>query len=259
MTKSKGLVQNRYRPGPERDGRLRVVGVSFLNAQPHLHGLLSGLGETRMQVELAEPAELARRLFEDEADVGLSPVAPLAAHGDLEIVPGVAIGCDGAVQSVCVVGDVPIEEAEEILLDAASRTSVVLTRLIARHLRPGMPEPKYCARPAREIVDTVRGKTLGLLIGDVALEAKHRFAYCLDLGQAWKDMTGLPFVFAVWAAAHARGLFALARVARRWPRGARRHRSGLDAWTRRRCRVASGVPDSQHSLCARRRGAGRFT
>jgi cyclic dehypoxanthinyl futalosine synthase len=200
MAKKPGLVQNRYRrDGVARDGRLRAVGVSFLNAQPHLHGLLSGLGETRMQVELAEPSELARRLFEDECDVGLSPVVPLAIHGGFEIVPGVAIGCDGAVESIRVVGDVPIAEADEILLDAASRTSAVLTRLIVRHLQPGR-EPRYCSRPAREIVETVRGKTLGLLIGDAALEAKGRFKHELDLGQAWKDMTGLPFVFAVWAA-----------------------------------------------------------
>ena len=200
MAKKPGLVQNRYRREvSERDGRLRAVGVSFLNAQPHLHGLLSGLGESRMQVALAEPSELARRLFEDEADVGLSPVVPLAIHGGFEIVPGVAIGCDGAVESIRIVGDVPIAEADEILLDAASRTSAVLTRLVVQHLRPGR-EPKYCSRPAREIVETVCGKTLGLLIGDAALEAKGRFAYELDLGQAWKDMTDLPFVFAVWAA-----------------------------------------------------------
>jgi cyclic dehypoxanthinyl futalosine synthase len=194
-----GLVQNRYRrDNLDRGGRLRVVGVSFLNAQPHLHGLLTGLADDRMHVELAEPAELARRLFEDEADVGLSPVVPVANHGGLEIVPGIAIGCDGAVRSVKIVGDVSVEECDEILLDAASRTSVVLARLIVRHLRGGK-EPRYCARPAREIVETVKGKTLGLLIGDIALE-HEQFAYQLDLGQAWKDWTGLPFVFAVWAA-----------------------------------------------------------
>jgi cyclic dehypoxanthinyl futalosine synthase len=200
MTKKPGLVQNRYRRdlGPA-DGRLRAVGVSFLNAQPILHGLLSGMGEARMRVTLAEPSELARRLFEDEADVGLSPVVPLAIDGGFEIVPGVAIGCDGAVESIRIVGDVPIEQADEILLDAASRTSAVLARLIVRQLRQGN-EPRYCSRPAREITDTVGGTTLGLLIGDAALEAKGRYAHELDLGQAWKDMTGLPFVFAVWAA-----------------------------------------------------------
>ncbi len=202
MVKRKpGLVQNRYRRDTvDHGGRLRVVGVSFLNAQPLLHGLLSGLADDRMHVELAEPAELARRLFEDEADVALSPVAPLATHGGLEIVPGCAIGCDGAVESVKLVGDCPIEEADEILLDAASRTSVVLARLIVRHLRAGKAEPRYCARPAREIVATVGGKTAGLLIGDIALETRGKFRYEIDLGQAWKELTGLPFVFAVWAA-----------------------------------------------------------
>ena len=151
-------------------------------------GLLTGLADERMHIELAEPSELARRLFEDEADVGLSPVAPLASHGGFEIVPGVAIGCDGAVASIRIVGDVPVEQADEILLDAASRTSVLLARLIVRHLRKG-DEPRYCARPAREIVESARGKTLGLLIGDPALEHKGRFAYELDLGQAWKDLS----------------------------------------------------------------------
>ncbi|HET8939642.1 MAG TPA: cyclic dehypoxanthinyl futalosine synthase [Polyangiales bacterium] len=199
----KGLVQNRYRrddaDAAKQQGMLRVVGVSFLNSQPHLHGLLNGLAHDRMHVSLAEPSELARRLYEDEADVGLCPVVPLATHGGFELVPNVAIGCDGAVRSILIVGDVPIEEAEELMLDAASRTSVILARLIVRHLCGGR-EPRLCARPAREIVETVRGKSLGLLIGDNALEAFGRFKYQLDLGQAWKDMTGLPFVFAAWAA-----------------------------------------------------------
>jgi len=198
----KGLVQNRYKrddADARAQGLLRVVGVSFLNAQPHLHGLLHGLAHDRMRVSLAEPSDLARQLYEDEADVGLCPVVPLATHGGFEVVPNVAIGCDGAVRSIRIVGDVPIQEAEELMLDAASRTSVVLARLIVRHLCGGR-EPKLCARPAREIIESVRGKSVGLLIGDAALEVEGRFAHELDLGQAWKDMTGLPFVFAVWAA-----------------------------------------------------------
>jgi len=235
MAKQKaGLVLNRYRREPlAQDGRLRAVGVSFLNAQPHLHGLLSGLGEERMQVVLAEPSELARRLYEDEADLGLCPVVPLATHGGFELVPGVAIGCDGPVRSIRIVGDVPITEAKELLLDAASRTSVILARLIVRHLCGGR-EPRLCARPAREIIETVSGTTLGLLIGDSALSVEGRFAYELDLGQAWKEMTGLPFVFAVWAGRRgvlteadcellsrslALGLEARPQIAQAWTRG----------------------------------------
>jgi cyclic dehypoxanthinyl futalosine synthase len=173
--------------------------VSYLNAQPILHGLMQGMAEDRMCLDLAEPAELSRRLFEDEADVALAPVAALASHGGLEIVPDIAIGCDGPVRSVVLVSECPIEELDEVLLDASSRTSVVLLRLLLRELRAGR-EPRYCSRGAREIVEQVGGRIGGLLIGDPALESAHRFTYRLDLGEAWKKLTGLPFVFAVWAA-----------------------------------------------------------
>src|SRR5262245_9441188 len=195
----KGLVQNRYksvaRPADD-SGRLRLCGVSYLNAQPILHGLLQGAHEGRMHLELAEPAELSRRLLEDEADAGLAPVAVLAQHGGLEVVPGVAIACDGAVRSVKIVSQVPLEQLEEVLLDASSRTSVVLARLILR-AKLGR-EPRYCSKEPREILQQVSGTTGGLLIGDVALEVEGNFAYELDLGAAWKELTGLPFVFAVW-------------------------------------------------------------
>jgi cyclic dehypoxanthinyl futalosine synthase len=234
-TGKKHLVQNRYRTARPLDagGRLRVVGVSYLNAQPILHGLLQGLGEERMHLELAPPAELSRRLLEGEADAGLAPVAVLAAHGGLELVPGIAIACDGPVRSVKIVGEVPLEDMEEVLLDASSRTSVVLARLIARH-RLGGREPRYCSQPPAAIVKAVSGKIGGLLIGDAALEAEGRFPYELDLGQAWKEWTGLPFVFAVWVARpgllDARdvlllhgsleaGLAERAKIAQAWARG----------------------------------------
>src|SRR5262249_6656497 len=160
-------VQNRYktlRP-PESGSRLRLCGVSYLNAQPILHGLLQGLGDERVHLELAPPAELGRRLLEGEADAALAPVAVLANHGGLEIVREIAIACDGAVRSVKIVGDVPLEEMDQLLLDASSRTSVVLARLIARHRRGGM-EPRYSSQTPPEIVANVAGKTGGLLIGD---------------------------------------------------------------------------------------------
>ncbi|MDD9941741.1 MAG: radical SAM protein [Myxococcales bacterium] len=212
---------------------LRLSGVSFLNAQPVLHGLLSGAGDARTRLTLAEPSELSRMLFEDEVDAALAPVAPLATHGDLEIVPNIALGCRGPVRSVLLVGERPIETLDEILLDASSRTSVVLARLVLRHLR-GDSEPRYCARPASEIVDTVGGGVGGLLIGDVALELESRFSHRIDLGQAWMEMTGLPFVFAVWVARPGRltqqdaaslsaslqaGLAELGPIARAWARG----------------------------------------
>src|SRR6195256_381141 len=108
-TSKKILEQNRYRSARPLDagGRLRVVGVSYLTAQPILHGLLQGLGEERMHLELAPPAELSRRLLEGEADAGLAPVAVLANHGGLELVREMAIACDGPGRSVKIVGQAP--------------------------------------------------------------------------------------------------------------------------------------------------------
>lgn len=218
---------------PDAATRLGLLGVSFLNAQPILHGLLSGLAADRMHLQLAPPAELTRRLFEGQADAALAPVAPLATHGGLEVVPGIAIGCDGPVRSVSVVGDCPIEEMDELLLDAASRTSVILTRLIAQARCKGR-EPRYSVLPAEEIVRRVGGRTGGLLIGDIALTYEHHFAMNLDLGVAWKALTGLPFVFAVWMArpdalgqrdclalqgSLEAGLRARPQLARAWARG----------------------------------------
>jgi cyclic dehypoxanthinyl futalosine synthase len=193
------LAVDRYGARPiAADGRLRLAGVGYLNARPVLHGLLSA-PDDRYLLELARPAEVARRLFEEEADAALVPAATVAQHGGLEIVPGVAIGADGPIRSVVIVGDRPLEEVDELLLDASSRTSVVLARLVAAHLRRGRPL-RFCARPPERVMAEAGGAAAGLLIGDDALAARGRFGYELDLGQAWKEWTGLPFVFALWGA-----------------------------------------------------------
>ena len=98
-----------------------------------------------------------------------------------------------------IVAERPIEELDLLLLDTASRTSVVLARLLADHLRKGKAlafEPGDHARMARD----VHGSTGAVVIGDHALALRHRYPYVLDLAAAWKDWTGLPFVFAAWIA-----------------------------------------------------------
>ncbi len=196
----RALAVNRYGAGPiDPGGRLRLAGVSYLNARPIVHGLLQGLGGADLLLELARPAEVARRLFEDEADAALVPAATIAAHGGLEVAPGIAVGADGPVRSVVIVGDRPVEELDTLLLDASSRTSVVLARLVAAQRRGGRALPVVSRTPA-QILAEVREGTGAVLIGDEALAARGRFAHELDLAEAWKSWTGLPFVFAVWGA-----------------------------------------------------------
>lgn len=175
----------------------RIQGVKYLNAWPPLYGLM--MGRERERVRMALPSVLAQRLVAGEADLALAPVATLALGPSFELVRGICIGADGEVTSVLVVGECPIEDMELLLLDTASRTSVVLARLIADQRRNGRAlrvEPGDHARMAREIA----GRTGAVVIGDHALLLRTRYPYVLDLAQAWQDWTGLPFVFAAWIA-----------------------------------------------------------
>jgi len=116
---------------------------------------------------------------------------------DMRAVPGVAIASRGPVHSVILVGQVPWEEMRHIALDGASRTSAALLPLLSkeRGLSPTFEEVDHEAT-----WQAVAGDTGALVIGDAAFGAHERFPYVYDLGAEWKAWTGLPFVFAVWAA-----------------------------------------------------------
>jgi cyclic dehypoxanthinyl futalosine synthase len=179
------------------DDRLRVAAVGYLNARPLYEGLDREPASTRVRLDCAAPSEVARRVAEDEADVALMPVAAAASIGDLRMVRGCAIGARGPVRSVVVVGERPIEALEELAVDLSSRTSIVLARLLLR-MRRGGSEPKLVGRGPREAIEEVGGARGALVIGDPALSIEGRFRHVLDLGLAWQEWVGLPFVFAAW-------------------------------------------------------------
>ena len=107
--------------------KLRTLGVAYLNARPLWESLRD---DARIDLSLARPSELARALAENEADVGLLPVAAAATIGDLRLLRNMAIGARGKVRSVAIVSDRPLHELDSIALDLSSRTSVVLGRLL---------------------------------------------------------------------------------------------------------------------------------
>ena len=172
--------------------RLRVAAVGYLNARPLYAGLE---GDPRISLASGLPSEVARLVAEDEADFALMPVAAAATIGDLRMVRGCAIGARGPVRSIVIVADQPIETLSEIAIDLSSRTSVVLARLILR-ARGG--EPRLVGSLPEPAISRVRGKRGALVIGDPALAIEGRFPFVLDLGQAWFEWTGMPFVFAAW-------------------------------------------------------------
>ena len=127
--------------------------------------------------------------------MGLVPVAVIPRMKESHIVGDYCIGSNGAVASVCLFSEVPLQEVEEILLDYQSRTSVALAKLLLKefwNVHPKLVDTRS------EYQSQIRGKTAGLLIGDRALARRKGSPYIYDLGEAWQKHTGLPFVFACW-------------------------------------------------------------
>ena len=178
-------------------GRLRVAAVGYLNARPLIEGLDREPLSARVVLECAAPSEVARSVAEDEADVALMPVAAAASIGELRLVRGCAIGARGAVRSVVIAADRPIDALDELAVDLSSRTSVVLARLLLRARGGRQPRLIGCFAARRDRVDRP-GARGALVIGDPALDIEGRHPHVLDLGQAWLELTGLPFVFAAW-------------------------------------------------------------
>jgi chorismate dehydratase len=176
---------------------IRIGAVGFLNARPLLVGLDA---EPWCSLRVDLPSVCARLLHEGEIDLGLVPtIELLRGPGPYAIVPGPAIGCRGAVASVALFTRVPIQAIRTIALDTSSRASVALLRVLcARHF--GIT-PRFVDAPP-DLPTMLAGADAGLLIGDPALDAAWQplGAEKIDLGEAWWAMTGLPFVFAVWAA-----------------------------------------------------------
>jgi predicted solute-binding protein len=168
----------------------RIGSVPYLNARPLIYGI-----EDR--VTLCESARLADLMCRRQFDVSLVPVAEILLHDQYDIVDGIAIAGRGAVKSVFLAHREPIEKVKRVAVDPASRTSAWLVRVILKYKYRVEPE-FYPLTTAPKLSD----HEAMMLFGDGAIWYRHRNGHdcLLDLGQAWMELTGLPFVFAVWAA-----------------------------------------------------------
>jgi chorismate dehydratase len=178
---------------------IRVGAVSYLNAKPLYYGLCDLAPRVSLTMEV--PSRLAEQLAACELDVALIPSVEYLRGVDLgyEIIPGFAIAARGPVRSVKLFSRVPIGCIVRLALDAGSRTSQVLARvwLDACHgVRPARIESLPLGVPVLEsTADAV------LAIGDRAMTVPHEpFHEVIDLAEAWRSLTGLPFVFALWVA-----------------------------------------------------------
>lgn len=144
------------------------------------------------------PANLARRLQEGSIDLALLPVAAMPQITGARIISDYGIATDGNVVSVALFSQVPIEEIEVVYLDYQSRTSVRLAQvLLEQHWKKDVI---YMPAEVDYIEKDIKGHNAGVIIGDRALQQLDNFAYVYDLSAAWKDYTGLDFIFAAWIA-----------------------------------------------------------
>jgi chorismate dehydratase len=170
---------------------LRLGVVPYLNVEPIVHGLQA---DPRFEVVRDAPSRVADLLHAGAIDLGMIPSVEYA-RGDYAIVPGIAIASRGAVGSVELLHSKPIGELRRVALDASSRTSIALLRILLRE-QLGR-DPEYVEMPP-DPEAMLEAADAALLIGDNAL---YYAGSCprLDLGEAWQALTGLSFVFAFWA------------------------------------------------------------
>ena len=189
-------------PSEQGARRPRVGHIQFLNCLPLYWGLIrSG---ALLDVELAKdtPDRLSDALVNGDLDIGpVSLVEYLKHADDLVVLPDLAVGSDGPVLSVNLVAKAPIHDLHHIALGSTSRTSVLLAQLLLED-RYGLT-PTYATMPP-DLTAMLLEADGAVLIGDAALRATHdskaKGLITTDLGAEWRDWTGLPMVFAVWAA-----------------------------------------------------------
>lgn len=175
---------------------LRVGIVDFLNSRPLAWGFLQGLHADLFAASYHPPSVVARRLAEGSLDAGLIPSIEVPRIGGLEVVPGLCVSATHEVRSVLLVARRPLPEVRRVALDTNSRTSAALTRILAAE-RWGI-EPEYVEAPP-EVPAMLAEADAALVIGDPALQVDRERWLVVDLAAEWLALTGLPFVFAVWA------------------------------------------------------------
>lgn len=151
----------------------------------------------KLELLPAYPAQVASLLKQGTIDVGLVPIAIIPEIEHARIIGQHCIGCRGQVASVCLLSHVPLDQIKTVLLDYQSRTSAALIQILFREY---WKKDVQWQDTREDFVADINGNVAGLLIGDRCLEQKDQFEYVYDLGEAWLEMTGKPFVFAAWVA-----------------------------------------------------------
>lgn len=195
--------------------KTRISVVQYLNAVPLAWGILEGPQNELFEAVYSTPSECAAQLAAGKVDIGLIPSIEYQRIPGCRIIPGPVVASRHRAASVLLLSKVPLSKVRSVACDSGSRTSVALTRVILNAYYRNKPKfSEADPDPERMLAE----HDAALLIGDVALafKAANRFStssrvsdfqqqgpeaiQVFDLAERWSNLTGLPFVFAFWAA-----------------------------------------------------------
>jgi chorismate dehydratase len=187
---------------------MKIGRIPYINCYP-VYGAVDR-GVVRLNAELVDgvPTDLNRRMAAGDLDISVVSAVEYARDSDRYLLlPDLAISCDGPVRSVMLFSRRPAGElgGRSVIVSRSSMTSVALLELLFENVWHA--RPRFVPGDAEiedVVVDNPGDADARLVIGDAALvlgsNHRERYPFAYDLGQAWKDWTGQPFVFAVWVA-----------------------------------------------------------
>jgi chorismate dehydratase len=171
--------------------KIRISAVSYTNTKPFIYGIEHDDVLQQIDLSLDIPSDCAAKVIDGQVDVGLIPVAAIPHVPNANIISDYCIGSVGAVNSVFIFSDVPVEEIRTVRLDSHSRTSNNLAKVLLKF---------YYKLDVSFTTDAEAKTDAIVLIGDRTFGKKDQYAYAYDMGQEWMNFTGLPFVYAAWVA-----------------------------------------------------------
>ncbi|HBW82375.1 MAG TPA: radical SAM protein [Sphingobacterium sp.] len=169
--------------------KIRVSAVSYTNTYPFLNGIRKSKVMEQIDLSVDYPSACAQKVIDDQADIGIIPTAALLSLPEYCINTDFCIGTEGAVDSVFIFANKPIEEVKTLRLDKQSRTSNGLARVLIKN---------YWKKDVELVTDESIEPDAYVLIGDRTFGKKNAVPYVYDLGEEWFNFTGLPFAFALW-------------------------------------------------------------
>ncbi len=203
--------------------KLRISIVQYLNTAPLVRGFTHGPLQSKYDLSFTVPSLCAEALRKEEADIAIIPAIEYQRIPNLVILPNLAIASKNRVRSLLIVSKGPIEQARTIALDASSRSTQALTKILCAHHWKIAPQ---FAEQAPDPAAMLQKADAALLIGDPALRLSLAISptaqrgatgeqicparsagilnaeklHVYDVVEEWRKLTGLPAVLAVWAA-----------------------------------------------------------